>query len=280
MNGIRFDQVACQLVGAASRRKLLGLIAGTSLTWLGLDAADAKKRKKKHKKKEKCGKNGGKPVKSKCCTKTVNVDGTCRTCDVCPSGCAFSAVQPAIDAADNGDIIVICPGTFAGDLLIEKDLRLVGAGAGSTVLRGTGTDSVVLVDANTVELENLHVTNGNSMYGGGIQNAGSTLTLRNALVSENTAANSGGGIFNNDALLLIASEVRGNEAADGGGIFNNGAGTAMAADSASRVTGNSARNAGGGICNFDAPVILASCAIVSGNTPNNCAGDPVANCIN
>jgi hypothetical protein len=280
MKGIRFDQVACQLVGEASRRSVLTLIAGGSLAWLGLGDAAARKRKKKHKKKKKCGKAGGKPVKGKCCTGSILVDSVCERCDVCPSGCAFNAVQLAIDAAEDGDTIVICPGTFAGDLLIEKDLRLVGAGAAATILQGTGTASVVLVEANTVDLANLHITGGISMYGGGIENAGSTLTLTNVLVSENAAEFSGGGIFNNDVLNLINSEVRGNQATYGGGIYNlSGSGNTVTADSASRMTGNTASNTGGGIYNDNGTVLLASSANVSGNSPNNCAGSTVLDCI-
>jgi nitrous oxidase accessory protein NosD len=286
MEATQFDRHMRQMVGDGSRRGLLRLsaslpLAGSLSAWLGhSDVVGKKRHKKKHKKKKRCGKAGSRPIKGKCCTKTILVEGTCHTCDVCASGCAFDAVQPAIDAADEGDTIVICPGTFSGDVTIDRDLTIVGGGADATVLQGTGTASVVQVSANTVELENLHVTGGASMYGSGIENAGSTLTLRNALVSENKAGFFGGGIFNNDVLLLIASEVRGNEAATGGGIYNNGAGTTLTLDADSRIMGNTARNAdgGGGLYNYNGTVTLASNAIISGNTPNNCAGTAVANC--
>jgi hypothetical protein len=32
---------------------------------------------------------------------------------VCPSGCDYSSVQPAVDAASNGDVIEISPGDFS-----------------------------------------------------------------------------------------------------------------------------------------------------------------------
>jgi hypothetical protein len=286
MDTPRFNQLVRKMVGGGSRRGLLRLgaslpLAGSLAAWLGSDDADAKKKRKyKHKKKKTCGKAGSKPIKGKCCAGSILLDSACQRCDVCGSGCAFSGVQPAIDAAEDGDTVVICPGTFVGDLSIEKDLRLLGAGAAATVLRGTGTDTVVRVQTNTVDLENLQITGGNGGVGGGIENGRSTLTLRNVLVSENSAESKGGGIFNNDVLNLIDSEVRGNEAENGGGIYNlSGSGNTVTCNGASRVTGNTASNTGGGIYNENATILLASSANVSDNDPNNCAGTTVLNCI-
>ncbi|HED54548.1 MAG TPA: hypothetical protein ENJ00_10170, partial [Phycisphaerales bacterium] len=49
----------------------------------------------------------------------------------------FSTIQAAIDAADNGDDILIAAGTYR-ELLDgrNKSLTFIGAGAGQTVLSG------------------------------------------------------------------------------------------------------------------------------------------------
>jgi hypothetical protein len=60
------------------------------------------------------------------------------TLSVCPSGCAFDQIAPALAAANNGDTIAIAAGTYDGGFTIDKSLKLVGAGAGSTFISGGG----------------------------------------------------------------------------------------------------------------------------------------------
>ena len=49
-----------------------------------------------------------------------------------------SPLQARIDVAQPGDRIVVGPGTYEGDLLIDKQLALVGEG--TPRLLGSGTD--------------------------------------------------------------------------------------------------------------------------------------------
>jgi hypothetical protein len=60
------------------------------------------------------------------------------TLKVCPSGCAFSQIAPAIAAAGQGDTIQVAPGTYDGGFTIDKSVTLAGARAGSTVIKGGG----------------------------------------------------------------------------------------------------------------------------------------------
>ena len=52
-------------------------------------------------------------------------------------GC-FATLQAAVNAARNGDTIIIAPGTYAGGVTIDVSVTIAGAGAGSTVIRGGG----------------------------------------------------------------------------------------------------------------------------------------------
>ena len=63
-----------------------------------------------------------------------------------PPPARFSSVSEAIAAARAGDTIRVLPGTYAGDLRIDKPLTLEGVSA--PVLRGTGRGSVVTVTAD------------------------------------------------------------------------------------------------------------------------------------
>src|SRR3954447_4679336 len=56
----------------------------------------------------------------------------------------FSTIQAALNAAHNGDVIHIDPGTFAGGLTIANSVKIIGAGAGSTVIQGGGPVVTIL----------------------------------------------------------------------------------------------------------------------------------------
>jgi hypothetical protein len=50
----------------------------------------------------------------------------------------FDTVQEAVDAAHNGGVIRIEPGTFAGSVTIDKSVKVIGSGAGKTIIKGGG----------------------------------------------------------------------------------------------------------------------------------------------
>ena len=53
---------------------------------------------------------------------------------VCPSGCPFTKIQAALDAAQEGDTITVGPGVYRERLKITKSISLIGAGAAQTRL--------------------------------------------------------------------------------------------------------------------------------------------------
>jgi hypothetical protein len=93
----------------------------------------------------------------------------------------------------------------------------------------------------------------------------------------NTAAGSGGGIYNWEAALILndSSSVSMNTTAgSGGGIFGSYAETTM--NDASSVSGNTARYGGGGISN-EATLTLNGSSSVTGNTATNGFGGGIRN---
>lgn len=248
-----------------SRRDLVRALAALPMTgWVaalpGMAAAAEHKRDavstERHKHKKKCKpKPKARICAGKCgvvknnCKKKVNC-GPC--CTVCPSGCAYATLQAAVDAAQTGDTVRICAGTFAGEagrVVIAKNLTLVGAGTGKTILDGESADDQRIVDVApgaVVTIRDLTIMRGNhpSDVGGGVRNQG-TLTLDGCLIGENKAG-SGGGVFNEIHATLTARgcTMVDNTARNGAGLYSYDASLSMIDTT---VSGNTATNQGGGV---------------------------------
>jgi hypothetical protein len=84
--------------------------------------------------------------------------------NVCPSGCPYTQLAPALAAADNGDTIRIGPGTYDGGVTIDVSVKLVGAGASRTIIRGGGPVVTIgefgAVAEPTVSIEGVTITGG------------------------------------------------------------------------------------------------------------------------
>jgi hypothetical protein len=134
------------------------------------------------------------------------------TLKVCPSGCPYSQIGPALHDAASGDTIRVGPGTYAGGITIERNVRLIGAGAGKTIIKGGGpvvTIGTYLAPSEpTVFIEGVTVTGGVTQSsawsvdwvgapnvfatGGGIEvlpnadfTGGATLTITNSVITGN-----------------------------------------------------------------------------------------------
>jgi hypothetical protein len=128
---------------------------------------------------------------------------------VCPSGCAFSQIAPAITAASPGDTIQVAAGTYSGGFTIDKSLALAGAGARSTIISGGGpvvtvgeafaaSEPTVSISGVTIRGGVTHsafVGNGFIAVGGGISvppaanfGQGATVTIANSVITGNMVA--------------------------------------------------------------------------------------------
>ncbi len=86
------------------------------------------------------------------------------TLTVCPSGCAFSQIGPAVAAASSGDTIAIGPGTYQGGVTIDVSVKLTGAGPGRTIISGGGPVLTIgtfgAASEPTVSIEGVTITGG------------------------------------------------------------------------------------------------------------------------
>ncbi len=143
-----------------------------------------------------------------------------------PFGTIQAALTCAADdaaSASNPDTIQISAGTYDENDVIETNVDLIGAGATTTIVDGTGSGTVVTVDLGfTVGVSGFTLQHGASVNGGGINNNG-TLTVSSVWLSTNSASNEGGGIWNAGTVTATDDTLSNNISSDvGGGIANGG----------------------------------------------------------
>lgn len=140
---------------------------------------------------------------------------------------------PANDAGCTAGVCVIR--LTSGELSIAagSSLTINGTGADQLLISGNNASRVLFVNAGAnVSLSGLTITQGNAFQsGGGIYNNGATLMMTNCIVSNSTDREGayGGGIFNDNGTLNLAnSTVSGNAAGLGGGVANLGGAVTIA----------------------------------------------------
>jgi hypothetical protein len=200
------------------------------------------------------------------------------------TGCTYQ-----LTAADNGE---------NGLPVVTTSIGVNGNGA--TIAGNNTSFRIFEVDGpgGNLSLQNVTITGGSADIGGGIQNAGGTVTLNHSQVTRNTASQAGGGIasatFDPSSvarLTLNNSAVTGNQqtlgpqdpnALGGGGIINV-LGTVTL--NTSQVNRNSAQGlVGGGIASGDylnfsgtSSVLTLNGSQVNGNTAPNAGGGGIQN---
>ena len=93
------------------------------------------------------------------------------------TGSRTQGLQEAIDQAQTGDTLILCAGTWTltgnSPVVIRKDLKLVGAGAGKTFLDGNNAVQVLQIDETfatipSVTPQDLTITKGRAFFSGGM----------------------------------------------------------------------------------------------------------------
>lgn len=199
----------------------------------------------------------------------------------------FASIQAAINAANDGQTIIVSPGTYKENLNFNGkcNLTLVStnpldeAVVAGTIINGNQTGACVVVEnAETgIFISGFTITNGSGQSidettaGGGVFASGSSVTITNCSISENTAKAWGGGIYASNATVNIVNSIisANRNAAHGGGVWAGSSSTITITNCT--ISGNLVTTAGGGINAFSANVTITS-STINNNTAHSGGG--------
>ncbi|MHC4946318.1 MAG: right-handed parallel beta-helix repeat-containing protein [Planctomycetota bacterium] len=172
----------------------------------------------------------------------------------------YSTIQEGIDAAVNGDSIVVKPGKYVENIDFKGKSIVVKSqyGPERTIIDGNMTTSVVTFD-NTEGtdsiLQGFTVTNGKGTYipgwgfcGGGIYCSQASPTLTGNIITQNDVDYFGGGIYCHNCSPVITNNIiDSNSSLSGGGI---GCWTSFATIHNNTICRNQSTNGGGLWCSY------------------------------
>ena len=147
----------------------------------------------------------------------------------------YSTIQEGIDVASDGDTILVGPGTYIENIIINKNIILKSVqGAEATIIDGNNNGTVVMINQHStseyygypdihadVVLDGFTIQGGNStetdIPSGGIVIGVSNSIIKNCKIINNTS-NDGGGAFAEGGSFIDCVVMNNSSNFEGGGI--------------------------------------------------------------
>ena len=194
----------------------------------------------------------------------------------------YPTIQAGIDAASEGDTVLVAAGTYYENINYNEKNIVVGSlylttgdtfYISQTVIDGNQSGSVVTFDSiqgSAAVLAGFTITGGNAYDGGGIYCTSSAPTIRDNIITGNVSETYGGGISCNYSSVVITNNtITSNSAYYGGGIsFDRYTSSVI---NGNNITKNVAEEGGGiGCFTFSSPSITNN--TISGNSAGTKGG--------
>ncbi len=205
----------------------------------------------------------------------------------------YTTIQSVLNICGTDDIIFVGPSTYNERLVWSdvKGIKLIGAGAESTIIDGGGLGTVIEIDTyghsftsiidTSTHIEGFTIRNGDNIYSGGIFLNDASPTISNNIITNNTAENQGAGIYcaysdyalANPSIVISKNTIINNTAgANGGGIYlANGGDTTFIFISDNIISRNTGMD-GGGIYFINCDNMTINDNIIKYNYSSTCAG--------
>ena len=161
-----------------------------------------------------------------------------------PTG-KYSSIDTAVDAVTAGGIVSAVAGTYTEQVSINHNLKLVGAGAETTIIDGDGDDVLTITSAVTnVEVSGFTITNGNKGIYAPNSFSNAMINIHDIVVTNNE----GEGIYFNGALesTLTFTNVTVTDN-DDDGIYLSGDSASLSDTTVTITGGEISNNDGNGI---------------------------------
>ncbi len=181
----------------------------------------------------------------------------------------FPSIQEAINEAQSLDVVKVSPGVYLENISMKDGVEVIGSGAALTTIRpGRPSSVVVFSDILSGALEGFTICDGTGDFfgregrvGGGIYCANSDATVRNCVISANSASWGGGVcVDKNSTLTLEDCSLYGNTAASGAGVFCYE--DCLAILLRTRLLDNSVTQYGAAVCAAStSSILLKSCEV-------------------
>jgi nitrous oxidase accessory protein NosD len=185
---------------------------------------------------------------------------------VCGSGCAYTSIQSAINAAAPGATITIGAGSYTENVVVNKSVTLEGSGPHTVIYPAVSNpvcspgslcegaaSTIVLVQADNVTITKLKLEGDNPSLTSGVIVGGKDIDARNGIITNHAI-----GTFNNltvSKVVIADIYLRGVYASSGGSFnFNH--------DTVENVQGEGASIA---MFNFDGTGVMSHNKVVSAN---------------
>ncbi len=176
---------------------------------------------------------------------TPKVGGSTLYVNETGGGGAFTSIQDAINAGNDGDTIFVYNGTYIENILVNKTINLTGKGWDETTIDGGWSGGVIRVTSDWVNITGFTITNG--YYAIRLESSNNTISDNNIsyngdnslyldISSNNTISDN---IVSNNGRAIYLKESSNNTISNNNISYNDDDGIALRSSVNNNITGNS-----------------------------------------